>query len=89
MSREKSEERRCHYHREVGHFVRGHQKKRWDQVKQREQNAQVQQIAVVAQANLSDSWPGTMSEGKDDKVDMIEAYGWVYEVCEGENEEDW
>ena len=49
---------------------------------------QMQQIAEAAEGKWSDSWLGTTLERVDDKVDMIDAYGMMNGVCEGEDEED-
>ena len=61
---------------------------KWDQVKEREKNAQMQFIAAVAEGKWLDSWPGTVLEGVADKVDIIAAYGMLNGACENEDEGD-
>ena len=48
----------------------------------------MQHIAEVTEGNWSDSWPSTLPEGVDDKVDEIEAYRMMNGTCEDEEDNE-
>ena len=72
-SRDKSEVRRYHYCRELGHFMRECQNRKRNKARQK---TQMQQIAEFAE--------GTMQKEAEDQLDVQETDQTMAEMCEDE-----
>ena len=66
-------------------FYKGMSKRKKDQDKQGYQKVQIKQMAEVTEERWLNSWPSSVTDGVDDKIDVIAAYQMMNGVCEAEN----